>query len=212
MGTSPEGCFPCPSFKFSPFSAASLAPAKLSSTPRSSPDPFFPAAFYDSGRSLISEGAGGFNPLKKAQSARPLGPDRGGRKQIQLWALQAAEKLILGTKPQSFVSGHDFSRAANVAKSTWALAPAKFQFAPESNPAPFSAACLAPEGMLDVQQELLGCTISSFLIAGQERRQARPWQGGWRAWRRGAIRPQRSLIALAQVPLPAGLSCPGPTR
>jgi hypothetical protein len=52
-------------------------------------------------------------------------------------AKQAAEKLILGTKPQSFVSGHDFSRAANVAKSTWALAPAKLQFAPESNPALF---------------------------------------------------------------------------
>jgi hypothetical protein len=47
--------------------------------------------------------------------------------------LQTAEKLDIGTKPQGFVSGHDFSRAANAAKWTWALAPAKLHFAPESN-------------------------------------------------------------------------------
>jgi hypothetical protein len=32
------------------------------------------------------------------------------------WALQAAEKLLFGVKPQGFVKGHDFSRAIKAAK------------------------------------------------------------------------------------------------
>jgi hypothetical protein len=47
--------------------------------------------------------------------------------------LQAAEKLGIDTNLQGFVTGHDFSRAANAAKRTWALAPAKLYFAPKSN-------------------------------------------------------------------------------
>jgi hypothetical protein len=39
-------------------------------------------------------------------------------------ALQAAEKLHLKAIREGFVTGHDFSRAANAAISTWASAPA----------------------------------------------------------------------------------------
>jgi hypothetical protein len=39
-------------------------------------------------------------------------------------AKQAAEKLRSKAIRKGFVTGHDFSRAANAAISTWALAPA----------------------------------------------------------------------------------------
>jgi hypothetical protein len=48
------------------------------------PSPLSAATRYYSCGSRTPEGAGGFNPLKEAQSARPLGPDRGGKKQILL--------------------------------------------------------------------------------------------------------------------------------
>jgi len=84
------------------------------------------------------EGGGDFNPsIEPSESPR---------------ALQTAEKLILGTKPQSLVSGHDFSRATNVAKSTWALAPAEFQSAPESNPVLFPQPVLAQEAIAPIEQ------------------------------------------------------------
>jgi hypothetical protein len=54
------------------------------------------------------------------------------------WPLQAAEKLVFGANPQGFVTGHDFSRAANAAKSTWASAPAKLVFAQKSKSTLFS--------------------------------------------------------------------------
>ena len=54
---------------------------------------------------------------------------------------------LLHAEKQGFVSGHDFSRAASDAKSTWPLGPAE-SFPPDS-PAdlPFSAASLAPKEM-----------------------------------------------------------------
>jgi hypothetical protein len=43
---------------------------------------------------------------------------------------QLAEKLVW----TRFVTGHDFSRAAKAAKSTWALAPAQFRpMAPQTD-------------------------------------------------------------------------------
>jgi hypothetical protein len=61
---------------------------------------------------------------------------------VRVRAEQAAIRLILGTKPEGFVTGHDFSRAVNAAKSTWALQAAEkllpvkgTGFSPYINPA-----------------------------------------------------------------------------
>jgi len=59
-------------------------------------------------------------------------------------ALQAAEKLIV-------LKGHDFSRAVTTAKSTGPLGPEGWFLGSSDQVRPFSAACLAPEGRLDVK-------------------------------------------------------------
>jgi hypothetical protein len=63
-------------------------------------------------------------------------------------ALQAAEKLRFLPKNLCFVTGQDFSRAVSTAKSTRASAPAGRFSETSLEIRPFSAACLAPEGML----------------------------------------------------------------
>jgi hypothetical protein len=62
----------------------------------------------------------------------------------KLRALQAAEKLHFW----GFVTGHDFSRADKANEINRALAPAEVPWAKFLEIKPFSAACLAPEGIL----------------------------------------------------------------
>jgi hypothetical protein len=67
----------------------------------------------------------------------------------RIGALQAAEKPIPARLFQSFVTGHDFSRADKLNRMSWASAPAKLKGPSESKMIGFSAACSAPAGFFN---------------------------------------------------------------
>jgi len=69
---------------------------------------------------ITPEGGGGFNPrTKPTGSMRALAPDDDAESATD----KRKERQSLQSERQSFVSGHDFSRAENVAKSEGALTP-----------------------------------------------------------------------------------------
>jgi hypothetical protein len=91
----------------------------------------------------------GFSDMGKHESILPFHPwfSTLPKAAGKPWALQVAEKLPSSAFCESFVSGHDFSRADKANRMNGALAPAGCVLRIQSEIPSFSAASLAPVGL-----------------------------------------------------------------
>jgi hypothetical protein len=100
----------------------------------------------------VSFGKALLQGLKQAAEKLGIAGEIGARRASG--AKQAAEKLDPAEILGSFVSGHDFSRAASAARSTRALAPAECFLGNSPSISPFSAACNALIGFAGLMRGL----------------------------------------------------------
>src|SRR5580698_6577846 len=85
---------------------------------------------------IMTEGHEELHPTEWAELTDPKEAVRQGE--------ESAERRASAGSRECFVSGHDFSRAANATESTWALAPAANASSIQSEDTAHSAACEAP--------------------------------------------------------------------